>query len=227
MNYLSRYYRTYALDFWGFGESDTKTDTYVVQDFVSMVDQFMEQLGIVQAPLVGHSMGGTVSLAVAIQMPQRVKKVVIIGSPIVGSSLSIILKLFGKRPIGWVVYHNLWVFKLSYHLLARWYSRDPRWCEMMDRDVSRTTLEAFFLSIGSLRRTDLRPLLNQIKIPVMGMFGHKDIIVSPQQWKPLLAGVPHARIERFPQAGHFIMLDDPPRFMETLHNFLDSEVPAP
>ena len=87
MNYLSRYYRTYALDFWGFGESDTKSDTYVVQDFVSMVDQFMEQLGIVQAPLVGHSMGGTVSLSVAIQLPQRVRKVVVIGSPIVGSSL--------------------------------------------------------------------------------------------------------------------------------------------
>jgi pimeloyl-ACP methyl ester carboxylesterase len=226
MNYLSRYYRTYALDFWGFGESDTKNNTYVVQDFVSMVDQFMEQLGIVQAPLVGHSMGGTVSLTVAVQLPQRVRKVVVIGSPIVGSSLSIILKLFGRKWIGFVVYHNMWAFKLSYHLLARWYSKDPRWSSMMDRDVSRMGLEAFFLSIGSLRRTDLRPLLSQIKVPVMGMYGDKDIVVHPQQWKPLLNGVPHARIERFHQAGHFIMLDDPPRFTETLRNFLDAEVPA-
>ena len=54
-----------------------------VQDFVSLVDQFMEQLGIAQAPLVGHSMGGTVSLSVAIQYPQRVRKVVVVGSPIV------------------------------------------------------------------------------------------------------------------------------------------------
>ncbi len=226
MNYLSRYYRTYALDFWGFGESDTKNNTYVVQDFVSMVNQFMEQLGIVEAPLVGHSMGGTVSLSVAIQLPQRVKKVVVIGSPIVGSSLSIILKLFGRKWIGFVVYHNMWAFKLSYHLLARWYSKDPRWSSMMDRDVSRMGLEAFFLSIGSLRQTDLRPVLSQIKVPVMGMYGDKDIVVHPQQWKPLLNGIPHARIERFHQAGHFIMLDDPPRFTETLHNFLDSEVPA-
>lgn len=227
MNYLSRYYRTYALDFWGFGESDTKKDTYVVQDFVSMVDQFMEQLGIVQAPLVGHSMGGTVSLSVAIQYPQRVRKVVVIGSPIVGSSLSIILKLFGRRPIGFVVYHNLWAFKLSYHLLARFYSKDPRWSEMMDRDVSQIALEAFFLSIGSLRRTDLRAELNQIKIPVMGMYGDKDIVVHPQQWKPLLAGIPHTRIERFHNAGHFIMLDEPGQFTDTLRNFLDSEAPVP
>lgn len=224
MAYLGRYYRTYALDFWGFGESDTKRDTYVVQDFVGLVDQFMEQLGILQAPLVGHSMGGTVSLSMAIQNPHRVRKVVVIGSPVVGSSLSILLKLFGRRPIGFVVYHNLWAFKLSYRLLAPFYSKDPRWSEMMDRDVSRTTLEAFFLSIGSLRRTDLRPFLNQVKVPVMGMYGDKDIVVHPQQWKPLREGVPHARIERFPKAGHFIMLDEPPRFMETLRDFLDSEV---
>jgi pimeloyl-ACP methyl ester carboxylesterase len=226
MNYLSQYYRTYALDFWGFGESDTKRDTYVVQDFVRMVDQFMEQLGIVQAPLVGHSMGGTVSLSVAVQFPQRVRKVVVIGSPIVGNSLSIILKLFGRRPIGFIVYHNLWAFKLSYHILARFYSKDPRWPEIMDRDVSQTTLEAFFLSIASLRRTDLRSQLDQVKVPVMGMYGDKDIIVHPKQWKPLLAGVPQARIERFHQAGHFIMLDEPSRFTETLRNFLETEVPV-
>lgn len=228
MAWLGRYYRTYALDFWGFGESDTKRgETYVVQDFVGMVNQFMEQLGIVQAPLVGHSMGGTVSLSVAIQYPQRVRKVVVIGSPIVGSSLSMLLKLFGMRPIGWVVYHNLWAFKLSYRLLAPFYSRDKTWTQMMDRDVSRTKLEAFFLSIGSLRRTDLRPRLNEIQVPVMGMYGDKDIVVHPRQWEPLQAGVKQARIERFTSAGHFIMLDEPPRFMETLRGFLDSETPPP
>ncbi|MFZ6027078.1 MAG: alpha/beta fold hydrolase [Chloroflexota bacterium] len=222
MAYLGRYYRTYALDFWGFGESDTKqTETYVVQDFVKMVGQFMDQLGIIKAPLVGHSMGGTVSLLSAINYPERVQKVVVIGSPITGSSLSVLLKLFGMRPIGWVVYHNLWAFKLSYRLLAPFYSSDKTWFQMMDRDVSRTKLEAFFLSIGSLRRTDVRPRLGEIKVPVMGMYGPKDIIVHPQQWKPLQAGIPHAKIEIFPKAGHFIMLDDPQSFKDKLRSFLD------
>ena len=223
MAYLGKFYRTYALDFWGFGESGTKRSTYQVQDFVSMVDQFMEQLGISQAPLVGHSMGGTVSLSVAIQYPQRVRKVVIIGSPIVGSSLSILLKLFGRRWIAMLVHHNLWALKLSYRILAPFYSRDPRWADMMDRDVSRTTLESFLISIASLRKTDLRPSLPQIKMPAMGMFGHRDIVVSPNQWKPMLAGIPHARIERFPNAGHFIMLDEPQAFQETLRSFLENE----
>lgn len=226
MGYLGRYYRTYALDFWGFGESGKKRDTYAVQDFVALVDQFMDQLGIIQAPLVGHSMGGTVSLAVAIQYPQRVKKVAVVGSPIDGASLSLLLKLLGKKPVAAVVYHNMWAFRLFFRLFASWYSKDPRWPQMMERDLSSTTLESFLQSIASLRRTDLRPLLHQIKIPALGMYGDKDVVVHPAQWKPMLAGIQHARIERFQQAGHFIMLDEPARFSETLKDFLDAEAPG-
>ena len=71
--------------FGGLANRARSATSYNVQDFVSLVDQFMEQLGIERAPLVGHSMGGTVSLSVAIQYPSRVRKVVVIGSPIVGS----------------------------------------------------------------------------------------------------------------------------------------------
>jgi pimeloyl-ACP methyl ester carboxylesterase len=224
---LGRYYRTYALDFWGFGESGKKRESYAVQDFVSLVDQFMEQLGIIQAPLVGHSMGGTVSLLVAIQYPQRVKKVVVVGSPIVGSSLSLLLKMFGQRPVAYIVHHNLWMLRYGFRLLAPLYSHDPRWSEMMNRDLSRTTLESFLLSIASLRRTDVRPNLNKISIPAMGMYGAKDIVVHPNQWKPMQQGIPHARIERYPDAGHFIMLDEPHNFVDTLRDFLDCETPTP
>jgi pimeloyl-ACP methyl ester carboxylesterase len=223
MAYLGQNYRTYALDFWGFGDSGKKRETYAVQDFVSLVDQFMEQLGIAEAPLVGHSMGGTVSLLVALQFPHRVSKVVVVGSPISGKSLSVLLKLFGRRPIGFVVYHNIWVFKLSYHILSRFYCKDPKWPEMMDRDVSQTTLESFQRSIASLRQTDLRPNLNRVTIPAMGMYGAKDIVVHPRQWRPMQTGIPHARIERFDQAGHFIMLDEPTQFMHILKEFLDGE----
>jgi pimeloyl-ACP methyl ester carboxylesterase len=223
MEYLGRYYRTYALDFWGFGESGKKRDTYAVQDFVSLVNQFMEQLGIVRAPLVGHSMGGTVSLSVALQHPDKVNKVVVVGSPIVGSSLSILLKLFGRRPIAFVVYHNLWAFKLSYRMLSPFYSSDPNWVHMMDRDLSRTTLESFLLSIASLRKTDLRPNLHKITIPVMGMYGDKDIVVHPKQWQPLQAGAAASYIDRYPDSGHFIMLDEPKKFMGSLKDFLDQD----
>ena len=226
MTYLGRNYRTYALDFWGFGESGRKLDTYRVQDFISMVDQFMEKLGIDRAPLVGHSMGGTVSLSVAIRYPERVEKVVIIGSPIHGSSLAPMLKMAGYRPVAWSLFSFFGAFRLGMRLLSPSICRDPAFPALMDRDLSRTTLESFLVSISTLRQTDLRPELGNIHIPVLGMFGDRDNIVSPRQWQPLIQGVPQAQVERFPKAGHFIMLDEPALFKEKLKNFLDKS-PTP
>ena len=225
MTYLGRYYRTYALDFWGFGESGKKRETYSVQDFVALVDQFMDRLGIFEAPLVGHSMGGTVSLSVAIQFPQRARKVVVIGSPIVGSSLALPLKLAGYRFIAAMLFNKMWAFRGALKVASPFICSDPSFSQMMDRDLTSTTVESFLRSIASLRRTDLRPLLSQVKVPVMGMYGDRDNIVSPREWKPLLAGVPHAKIVRWKRAQHFIMLDTPQDFMENLKTFLDQEEP--
>ena len=222
MTYLGQYYRTYALDFWGFGESGNKRSTYSVVDFVSLVNQFMDQMGIACAPLVGHSMGGTVSLSVAIHYPERAQKVVIVGSPIVGSSLALPLKLAGIPWIAFMLFNMFGVFRSAMRIASPYICRDPRFPEMMDHDLSRTSLESFLISIATLRRTDLRPKLGKIHVPTMGMFGYRDNIVNPGQWKDLKNGVPNARIERFPTAGHFIMLDEPTIFMQNLKDFLDA-----
>lgn len=227
MGFLGKYYRTYALDFWGFGESGKKRETYAVQDFVSLVDQFMEQLGIANAPLVGHSMGGTVSLSVAIKYPERVSKVVVVGSPMVGSSLALPLKWAGYRPIAFLLFNMMGLFRLAMRVASPIICRDERFADMMDRDLSRTTLESFLLSIASLRRTDLRPMLGQINVPAMGMYGDRDVIVDPSQWQPMQQGIPHAHIERFPAAGHFPMLEEPQNFGERLKAFLDLKESAP
>lgn len=227
MGFLGRYYRTYALDFWGFGESGKKRETYAVQDFVSLVNQFMDQLGIMHAPLVGHSMGGTVSLSVAIRYPERVSKVVVVGSPMVGSSLAPLLKLLGLRPVAFMLFNMMSVFRVGMRLYSPLICRDPRFPEMMDRDLTRTTLESFLRSIGSLRRTDLRPMLDQIKVPAMGIYGDRDIIVHPKQWQPMQKGIVHAYIERLPLAGHFPMLEEPQQFAERLKAFLDKEEGLP
>jgi pimeloyl-ACP methyl ester carboxylesterase len=154
---------------------------------------------------------------------QRVSKVVVVGSPITGSSLALPLKLAGYRMIAFLLFNFMGAFRLGVRAASPLICRDPRFPDMMDRDLSRTTLESFLTSIASLRRTDLRPKLNAITIPTMGMFGDKDNIVSPRQWQAMQAGIPTTRIERFKKAGHFIMLDEPERFMSILKDFLSSE----
>ncbi len=223
---LSTSYRTYALDFWGFGESGKKRTSYDVQDFVSLVDQFMEQLGIESAPLVGHSMGGTVSLSVAMRYPSRVTKVAVAGSPIAGSSLAPLLKLAGYRAVAFFLFNLMGPFRAwMKYFYSRRICSDPRFPEMMDHDLSRTTLESFLMSIASLRRTDLTRCLDEVRVPVLGMYGDKDRVVDPLQWQPLEQGAAQAEIARFPTAGHFMMLENPAEFSQILKKFLDEPVP--
>ncbi len=110
---------------------------------------------------------------------------------------------------------------------VRWISpkicKDPRFPDMMERDLSKTTLNSFLISIESLRNTDLRPFLNDLKIQILGLFGNNDNIVSPNQANVLKEYSPNSTIECFPTAGHFIMLDEPEEFMKSIKQFLDTE----
>ena len=230
---LGREFRTYALDFFGFGESgvaqggenilpERRLDAFTVPTYVEMVHQFMDRLGIKKAPLIGHSMGGTVSLSTAIRYPEQVVKVCVIGSPINGSSLNLLLKLSGNPTLASV----FWLFggrglMLFLRLYSYFMAKDGRtMSRMITRDVSRISVESFFQSINTLRKTDLRPELGKVQVPTLGMYGKRDIIVRPTENETLLTGVPHAQIEWFPDAGHFIMMDSPERFITTLRTWL-------
>jgi pimeloyl-ACP methyl ester carboxylesterase len=230
---LGREFRTYALDFFGFGESgvaqggenilpERRLEAFTVPTYVEMVHQFMDRLGIKKAPLIGHSMGGTVSLSTAIRYPEQVVKVCVIGSPINGSSLNLLLKLSGNPTLASV----FWLFggrglMLFLRVYSYFMAKDGRaMSRMITRDVSRISAESFFQSINTLRKTDLRPELGKVQVPTLGMYGKRDIIVRPSENETLHAGVPHAQIEWFPDAGHFIMMDSPERFITTLRTWL-------
>jgi pimeloyl-ACP methyl ester carboxylesterase len=218
---LSKEFRVYALDFFGFGESFDRTANFSVNNYVDSVNQFMERLGIVKAPLVGHSMGGTVSLAAAIRYPEKVVKVTAIGSPIQGSSLNLLLKLAGYRGTARIAWINPMLLRTFLGGYAYFIAKDGRaMSKMLIDDVSKITVDSFFKSIGTLRETDLRTQLEEVSMSVLGIYGKHDVIVSPKQSKVLKQHVPHSQIAWFDGAGHFPMMDEPERFHSTLIDFL-------
>ncbi len=221
MEYLAEHkYKTYALDFWGFGDS-AKQGSFSVTEYVRMVDQFMERMGLERARVMGHSMGGTVSLSLALAYPQRVSKVAVVGSPITGSGLAFLLKLSGYREFARLLYAVPGLLTLSMKLLSLSYAKDWRTLyDMLKKDLSRTTWESFSASIRDLRLTDLRPRLGELQIPAMGIYGHKDNIVNPKQGELIRKGIKNHVIHYFEKSGHFPMLDERDRFHATILEFL-------
>ncbi|MBN1488254.1 MAG: alpha/beta hydrolase [Anaerolineae bacterium] len=223
MEFLGKRYKTYALDFWGFGES-AKQGSFTIPEYVNMVEQFMDRMGLQRAPIMGHSMGGSVSLSLALTYPQRVSKVAVVGSPTVGSGLSFLLKLAGNQHIAQLLYTLPQAFAFFVKLLSRFYAKDwETWYEMFETDLSRTTMESFSASIRDLRFTDLRPDMHKLRIPAMGIFGRKDNIVSPKQAEVLRNSAADATIHYFENSGHFPMLDETERFHKVVEEFLERE----
>lgn len=218
---LSKDFKVYALDFFGFGESMDHTSNFSVDNFVTSVDQFMDRLGIIKAPLVGHSMGGTVSLAAAARSPEKIVKVTVIGSPIQGTSLNWLLKLSGYRGTARVAWTSPAFLRLFLRGYAHWIANDGRALgKMIVDDVSKITVESFFQSIGTLRETDLRPHLGDLHMPILGIYGRTDKIVDPRQSQVLKEYAPHSHIAWLDGSGHFPMMDEPDRFHNTLRDFL-------
>ncbi len=215
-------FKVYALDFWGFGESaKDKAPPFRLDSYVEMVHQFMETLGIRQAPAIGHSMGGTVALRCALEHPNRISRVGIVGSPINGTSLNFFLKLAG---VPWIA-HLIWQFPIVLRLVM-WTilagdAKQTR--DMIFRDVNKTSTESFFRSIGDLHHTDLRSKLPRIRVPAIGIFGVRDNIVHPNQSELLKRGLPDAHVEMMKSSRHFPMLDEPDQFNSFLLEFLQEE----
>jgi pimeloyl-ACP methyl ester carboxylesterase len=224
MEALAWQYRSYALDFWGFGESGKARDSFTVSDFVALVDHFMESMGIQQAPVIGHSMGGTVGLSLALEKPSRVESLVMVGSSVVGSSLNPILRLAGRRPIAFLVWHSPLLVRLGLGLFSHRMVRDGwrRWYQVITHDLSQTTLESFLQSISSLARTDLRPYVQDLKVPTLVVFGKDDNIVSPSQASIMKRNASNVHSVIMYDSKHFPMLDEPESFNAILMDFLSN-----
>lgn len=227
---LGKEFRTYALDFWGFGESGDQGADFSVDNFVLLVNEFMDRLGIVKAPLVGHSMGGTVSLGAAVRYPEKVVKVVVVGSPIHGESLRPLLKLASYQ--GWIglaetAPYLFDTFMRGFRLFLRGYAyflaKDGKTLgNMMAADISKLTWGPFFESVGTLRKTDLRPRIGDLRMPILGVYGKNDNIVHPNQRDVLTQYAPHSKIKYFKHSGHFPMMDEPQLFHTTVRDFLNN-----
>lgn len=75
---LSHRYSLYAPDLIGFGLSDRSKDGYYLSDFSEFIMGFMETLGLENPVLVGHSLGGRLCLEIALQHPEKVRKLVLV-----------------------------------------------------------------------------------------------------------------------------------------------------
>jgi pimeloyl-ACP methyl ester carboxylesterase len=87
-------FHVFAIDQRGHGDSSKPACCYTQADFANDIPAFMDAVGIERASLVGHSMGSFIVQKVALDFPERVAGLVLIGSAptIAGNPVALELK---------------------------------------------------------------------------------------------------------------------------------------
>ena len=78
---LSEHFQCYVLDMPGFARSDLPTYPYSIERFSEAIVEFMDNVGIAKAHLMGQRTGAMVSFNLTASYPERVDKLVLVSCP--------------------------------------------------------------------------------------------------------------------------------------------------
>jgi pimeloyl-ACP methyl ester carboxylesterase len=204
MEELSISRRTYAFDLWGFGDSD-KLGEYSIGVYVDLLEDFLNEMGIQRAALVGHALGGLVALRFAARSPERVGQVMGVSVPLVGTSVEPVFRGFSDNG----------------ELLTRLIARRASFPEV-EREARKADARAVVSSVRAVVECDgLRDLLLPFDVPILLVHGGRDPVVQAPRREWLSGLGRNTRIVLLDGAEHFPMLEEQNKFNRLLMEFLE------
>jgi pimeloyl-ACP methyl ester carboxylesterase len=219
-------YRALAVDAIGFGDSDTPDDGYGLIAQTDAYAALFQALGITQALLVAHSMGGKYALVLAQRRPQAVSGLVLLAPDGFVESPQHV-RVGALRPIG---YLTLWLARrrwLLRRLLSAAYADPARMvtAERLARAAAalgtaprrRALVE---LSVryrdGDLTLSGLRGSLAEVRVPITLIWGREDRVFPPATAQRALSELPHAQLHLIGQCGHFAHEEQPQQVFDLI-----------
>ena len=157
------------------------------------------------AVLIGHSMGGLIALQVAIDHPELVERLVLVGAPAVPSEGSLVRRSTGVlRSTGRV---------------------QPDTVALLAEGLWRTGPIRLYDALRDTLRADMASELSEVRIPSLLVWGELDTIVSPTVGEAMAAIMPNAELIIIPDSGHMPQWEKPAAFADALLGFLARPFP--
>jgi pimeloyl-ACP methyl ester carboxylesterase len=204
MQMASTKFRTYAIDFWGFGDS-AKNHKYSFNEQVSLINQFIDQLGMLKVAFVCHGLGALTALKYAQMNPEGVDRIMAVSFPFLWKSID--SRILQNQPVGLVD----WLI-----------NRIPDF-DAIRTDVLKNDPTAVNTNISSLAPEILTNLWQNQYANCLYVNGLNDPVISPPGNDTLNAIPENSHAIGFAQSGHFPMLDESSKFDRLLIDFLSLE----
>lgn len=211
-------YRTVALDCRGHGESGKPAHATSIAQMAEDAAALHSLLALEAAHWVGSSMGGAISMAVALARPGQVRSLALVDTwartdPAFAALLDQRLAALDGPEPALEAYARV-AFPQAHG--ARFRRAHPEAFDAYRARVALSDRSALRAAIGALRAHDLDARLGEIRVPTAVMVGEDDTLTPPRHAERLAAAIPFAKLVRFPEVGHLPMVEAQADFSRAL-----------
>jgi|SRR5215211_329034 len=234
---LARNHRLLAVDRPGHGLADSfdYTGVDLLEHARTFLRDILDALGLGTVDVVANSMGGLWSVVFALDAPDRVSRLVLVGAPAgITRTVPFQLRVLGLpligQPLGRLLMskptrdgdRKFWGQILVAH---------PEHIDdtLLDADVAsqRRNIESHLSLLscvldarGLRRRLILGERWQVLKVPTVFLWGERDAFLPPKEGEAIATRNPNLRVIRIPSAGHLPWIDDPERVVGEIERFL-------
>jgi pimeloyl-ACP methyl ester carboxylesterase len=240
---LAQRFTVIAPDLLGHGRSDKPRADYSVAAYANGMRDLLSVLEIERVTVVGHSLGGGVGMQFAYQFPHLVERLILIGAGGVTKDVNVALRL-ASLPMG---SEALALLRLPLVLPAlqtagrilgkalgtKGLGNDvANVLRILDDLPEPTASSAFTRTLRAVVdwRGQIVTMLDRCyltqAIPVLIVWGTRDVVVPVRHAWMAHSAMPGSRLEIFEGSGHFPFHDDPARFIDVVQRFIDTTEPA-
>jgi pimeloyl-ACP methyl ester carboxylesterase len=231
---LAERHQVLAPDLVGHGSSEKPPGDYSLGAFASSLRDLLDTQGIERATVVGQSLGGGVAMQFAYQFPERCDRLVLVSSGGLGREVSWMLRALALPGAELVLPVVAPAFvRERGNAVSRWLRdhgfRQDRAAEMWDaysslsvpenRSAFLRTLRAVVDPGGQAIDASDRLYLTEAR-PTLIIWGDDDAIIPVSHAHAAHDAMPGSRLEIFEGVGHFPQVEDAPRFVQVLDDFL-------
>ncbi len=232
IDFLSQFYRVYALDLIGHGFSDRPKIDYTPEAYIHFLKDFMDGVGIEKAILIGNSMGGGIAWAVAALFPERVERLILINCvpPDVLDQVRndsfrtlvaikdipllpyLVIASRNKKSIKWILQECVSDIKLiTPEIVNRQYQLSK---------IRGTTWVLYSTFKNAEKASRLKDNLSRIDQPTFLIWGERDLIFPPTVGETLHQAIRGSKFQMIEKSGHIPMWETPEEINQATLSFL-------
>lgn len=217
MPLLPGWVHAYAPDQRGFGDSDRPDIGYAIEGFAADAVAFLDAMGIERATFAGHSFGSFIARRVAIANPERVARLVLIGTGVSGSvpvtreAQAALLDLQDPVPVEF----------------AREFQAGTAYAPLPEAFFEQVVAESLKLParlwreiLDRLLEYDDADQLARISVPTLLIWGEHDALFPRQDQDHLVTAIKGATLKVYEETGHCPNWERPERVAADVQEFM-------